>query len=203
MTPRNHGIKRTRRCRTEDARSVDRVLISEGLDSATEWFNGNVRFEYGACSKQSHMLSVLTQNYAWGQSWMWEWNQVAPDAQSCRHFDSFTQKPYAKTLHGRCTTCKRRIQSRIVCSRIVAIFQLPIDQLWKAVVTRRRFAKKYTFEGSAHLRPPQPLHHRLSRQAGDVQAQCRTQAPPRGDQTLRLCGDLHWSSTMSADALVC
>lgn len=97
MVPRNHGIKRTRRCHTniqaEDAISLDRVLISEGLDPATEWFKGKVRFEYGACSKQSHMLSVLPQNYAWGQPWMEEWNQVAPDAQSCRPFDSFTQKP--------------------------------------------------------------------------------------------------------------
>lgn len=131
-----------------DQRFTDQVLSNQGYPISRKWTNSTVRTVFGGCSKQHHMLQVLIQNYDWGVMWVDRWRRKETDTQGCLAFRSSTSRKYRTKLHGDCRKCGEAIQFTIVSSRLVAIFQRPVEEMWKGVLTQRRSPRRYVFEGS-------------------------------------------------------
>lgn len=94
------------------------------------------------------MLQVLVQNHGWGVGWLDRWRRSETDTQGCLAFENTKGWKYRTKLHGNCRKCGEAIRSTIVSLRLLAIFQRPIQEMWKGVLTQRRSPRSYVFEGS-------------------------------------------------------
>lgn len=134
--------------RDSNRRLTDRVLSHEGYPPARLWCNSMVKAVFGRCSKQHHMLKVLVQNHRYGVAWLNEWTNGKPDWQGCVAYENSAGPSYRKRLGGKCPRCDFYVEFTIMSSRLIAIFQLPVAEAWKGVLTRRHYPTKYVFEGS-------------------------------------------------------
>jgi hypothetical protein len=123
------------------------MTAKEFADTVTPFANNRVAKHYGICSKQHHQLQLLEQNEDQGRYWLNEWSDRATkNRQGCQFFEYFGR---SRALYGECKSCNKGIECNIRCSRLIAIYKLPRELYWKAVVTRKNFPNKYVFEGSA------------------------------------------------------
>lgn len=132
-----------------DRKLTNLVLSNEGYPLLHEWSNKTVKTVFGRCSRQDHMLQVLVLNHDWGIDWLRQWRRSETDTQGCLAFDNSTGWKYVTTLCGDCSRCGKNIKSRIVSWWLIAIYRRPVVEMWKGVLTRKRYPGKYVFEGSA------------------------------------------------------
>lgn len=123
-----------------------RYMTAKGfVDTIIPFENDRVAKHYGTCSKQHHQLQLLEQEDQ-GRYWLDKWSDGAEkNAQGCQFFEYFGR---SRALYGECESCDEAIECNIRCSRLVAIYKLPPELYWKAVITRKDFPNKYVFEGS-------------------------------------------------------
>lgn len=131
-----------------DRKLTDQVLSNERYPLLYRCSNSMIKKIFGCCSKQHHKLEVLVQNHEYGVAWLDEWTDDEADWQGCLAFERSAGPSYRRTLSGVCPKCYEYIGATIMGSRLIAIFQLPVEEIWKGVLTRRGYPTIYVFEGS-------------------------------------------------------
>jgi hypothetical protein len=134
-------------------KEVDQVLISEGFKRAAEMDNSMVMERYGRCSKEYHQLqlyldpscqSTIANYVATGM------RVDAHNSNGCR--PALVDRLKVKASDIQCPHCgKKVLRERMIASRVVAVYNLPREDLWKAVI--KPFGKdgspSYLFQASA------------------------------------------------------